>query len=417
MKILKLLFAGLLAMATVATASAQTKIYVTGSTAFRAAAVSAITSVVGVAPSAFDGGTSGVTGPNNANAATWTGGSIGGNPVTIKASWSGSAGGIQTVAGSLNVRFLPDGAGTTAADPRNTSNPAEVAVPHVALSDVYQGSTPFNRTFQAVTYNTLSDTPVGVVTFKWVASNGFPGSNITNTQAQQLFGAGFAPLALFTGNATGTGIPTRNGDQLKVVYATGRDFDSGTRLTAFADSGLGAQATVVQYRATVSGDTVTALTKYPVTVINGVSTGSLGNGGESSGSTLRAFLNKALTAGAYQTEDGGATGGYLLSYLGVSDANTVLPGGSGAGAAPAVELSFNGVPFSVGAVEQGNYGFWGYEHVLYRSTQSGLPKTFGDNLANQILSLTTAALSPNIAISDMAVQRGGDGTPISPGYL
>jgi len=148
-----------------------------------------------------------------------------------------------------------------------------------------------------------------------------------------------------------------------------------------------------------------------------VSTGSLGNGGESSGSSLRGFTNKVLTASAYQTEDGSANGGFLLTYLGVSDATTVLPGGSGAGAAPAVELSFNGVPFSTNAVQQGSYSFWGYEHVLYRSTQGGIQKTFGDNLSNQILSLSTASLSPNVAISDMAVQRGGDGSPISPVYL
>lgn len=417
MKTSKILLASLLAAATVASASAQTKIYVTGSTAFRSIAVNAITSVVGVGPSAYDGGTSGVTSATNANAATWTGGTINGTPVIIKASWSGSAGGIQTVAGSLTNRFLVDSANTTALDPRNPANPAEVATPHVAFSDAFQGSTFFNRTFQGVTYNTLTDTQVGVVTFKWVASNGFPGTNLTDTQVQSLFRSGFAPVAVFTGNATGTGIPTRNGDQLQVVYATGRDFDSGTRLTAFADTGVGALATVVQYRPTVSGTTLTSLVKYPITTINGVSTGSLGNGGESSGSTLRNYLNKTLTASAYQTEDSGATGGYLLSYLGVSDATRVLPGGVDAGPSPAVELSFNGVPFSTNAIEQGNYSFWGYEHVLYRSTQTGLPKTFGDNLSNQILSLSTAALSPNVAISDMAVQRASDGTPIVPVYL
>lgn len=416
MKTSKTLLAALLALAAVGTASAQQKIYVTGSTAFRSATVGAITSVVGVAPSAFDGGTSGVTSASNANAVTWTGGNIGGAPVTIKASFSGSAAGIQTVAGNLNVRFLPDGANTAATDPRNTSNPAEIAIPDVALSDVFQGSTPFNRTFLGVNYNALTDTPVGVVTFKWVASNGFTGNNITDTQAQQLFSAGFAPLALFTGAAAGNG-SVRSGDQLKVVYATGRDPDSGTRLTGFADTGIGALATVKQYRATVSGTQVTALQLYPITTINGVSTGSAGNSGESSGSTLRSFTNKTLAATAYQTEDAAATAGYLLTYLGVSDANTVLPGGSGAGAAPAVELSFNGVQFSTNAVQQGNYAFWGFEHVDYRSTQTGIQKTFGDNLANQLLSLSTATLSPNISLSDMAVSRGGDGTPIFPNYL
>ena len=54
---------------------------------------------------------------------------------------------------------------------------------------------------------------------------------------------------------------------------------------------------------------------------------------------------------------------------------------------------------------------------MYRSTQTGLPKTFGDNLATRLNNTTTASLSPNINIADMAVSRGGDGTPIFPNYL
>lgn len=414
MKTSKLLLVGFLTLAAIGTAAAQTKIYITGSSAFRSATVNGISAVVGVSPTAFD-----TTSATGANAVTWTGGSVGGQPVTIKASFSGSGGGIQTVAGSLNVRFLPDGAtGGSQPDPRNTANPAEVAVPHVAMSDVFQSSTQFNRTFLGVNYNNLSDTLVGVVTFKFVASNGFPATNISNAQGQQLFSAGFTPLALFTGNGTGNGIDTpRNNDQLRVVYATGRDFDSGTRLTALAVFGLGPLATVKQYQPTVSGTTITALNLYPVTTINGISTGSPGNGGESSGSTLRAFANKTLTQAAYQREDSSATGGFLVTYLGVSDANTVLPGGSGAGAAPAVELAYNGVAYSTQAVQQGNYGFWGFEHLMYRSSQTGLPKTFGDNLATQLNNTPTATLSPNINLTDMAVSRGGDGTPIFPNYL
>lgn len=80
----------------------------------------------------------------------------------------------------------------------------------------------------------------------------------------------------------------------------------------------------------------------------------------------------------------------MLTYLGVSDANAVLPGGVAAGPTPAVELSFNCVRYSASLVEQGTYSFWGYAHVMYRSTQTGLPKTFGDNLSNQVLSLSTA---------------------------
>ncbi len=76
MKTLKTSLASLLALAAIGTASAEqksyspttpeqtpTKIYITGSTAFRGATVTAINAVVGVTASAWDGATAGVTGP------------------------------------------------------------------------------------------------------------------------------------------------------------------------------------------------------------------------------------------------------------------------------------------------------------------------------------------------------------------
>src|SRR6476660_5853259 len=104
------------ALITAESAMAQTKIYITGSTAFRGATTNAISALLPGATTASDNATL-----TSANAVTWTGGSIGGNAVTVKVSWSGSAGGVQTVAGApnFNVRFLPDGAtGTANLDPR-----------------------------------------------------------------------------------------------------------------------------------------------------------------------------------------------------------------------------------------------------------------------------------------------------------
>jgi hypothetical protein len=84
MKSLILLAAGVLALSTAGRATAQTKIYITGSTAFRSATTTAIDAVLaGTVTKASDNATF-----TSANAVTWEGGNIGGTAVTIRASWS-----------------------------------------------------------------------------------------------------------------------------------------------------------------------------------------------------------------------------------------------------------------------------------------------------------------------------------------
>jgi hypothetical protein len=407
MKLLQHVAAFFVAATLVSTASAQTKIYITGSTAFRSATTNAIDAILsGTVTKASDNATY-----TSANAVTWTGGNIGGTAVTIKTSWSGSAGGIQTVAGKKTVRFLPDGAtGTANADPRNTANAAEVAIPDIAMADNLQSSTFFNGTFQGDTYAALTDFAVGVIPFRWVASNGFPGSiSMTNQLAQYLYGAGVIPLAMFTGDSAHQGT---------VVVAGGRDPDSGTRVVTFAESGIGVFSTVKQYLPTISGSTITALTLYPVQTINGVSTQFDGNSGESSGSTLRGFTNKTLTSGAY-TSVGGTNGGYFMAYMGVSDAASAL------GASPTpTALLWNGTDFSVAAVQEGRYTFWGYEHLLYRPTLGNgttdgpaIKLTAATNLKNQILGTAQSSLTPNVKLDTMNVSRELEGAPIVSTYF
>jgi len=411
----KLLTAGFLAIALAGTAHAQTKIYITGSTAFRSATHNAIASTLsGTVTTASDNASL-----TSANAVTYTGGNIGGTAVTIKTSWSGSAAGIQTVAGSLNVRFLVDGAtGTANLDPRNVANPAEVTVPDISMADNYQTSTLFRNTFLGVPYENLSTTIVGVVTFRWIASNGFPsGQTMTTQLAQYLLGSGAIPVALFTNNTA---------DETVIAYATGRDPDSGTRITAFAESGVGALSTVKQWKPLTfsnglgTNDVVQTMDLYPIQTINGVSTGSVGNSGESSGSSLRAFTNKTLAAGAYDPFGDGYTGGFFVTYMGTSDATNVL----GAAIKPAVSLKYNGVDFSTDAVKNGHYTFWGYQHLMHRSSlgngTTGGPAvkgTFATNLKNTILATSGATLSPNVKLSEMKVSRSSDGGQVGATYF
>ena len=409
MKISRTLLGGAVLLGMTGIASAQTKIYLTGSTAFRASAVNEITNLLNANGGGFTTATdtAGASAITSANAITYTGGKINGTAVTIKASFSGSGAGIQTVAapaGTYTVGFLPDGAtGTANADPRTTTNPREAAVPDIALSDVFQGTTPFNGTFNGVTYSALTQSTVGVVAFTFAASNGFPANQTMTPQiAQSLFVTGLVPLSEFTGSS--------NDDNTGVI-ATGRDADSGTRLTTVAETNVGVNTTLTQYKPTVSGTTITGLAPYPAATINGVNHPA-GDGGESSGGTLRAYLPDTVTAGAAQQVDSTLTGGFLITYLGVSDFNTVASG--------SVRLAYGGVLESQTEIEEGAYTLWGYEHLDYKSTlgngSAGGPaikKTFATSLTSQIMNSTSATLAPNVSVNDMKVQRFGDGGTVS----
>ena len=81
--------------------------------------------------------------------------------------------------------------GTNNPNPQTAGNPADNEVPDIALSDVFQGTTPFNGSFNGVTYAALTDNEVGVVAFTFAASKGFPaGQTMTSQIAQDLFPGG-----------------------------------------------------------------------------------------------------------------------------------------------------------------------------------------------------------------------------------
>ena len=117
-------------------------------------------------------------------------GTIGGQPTTIKTAWSGSEGGMQTVAGSVAIAFLPNTTatstgGTGGATVATPGNGGDVAVPDVEMSDSFQSSSAFFGLYRGVTYPTLTESPnspVGITPFKFVASKGAPAglTNITN---------------------------------------------------------------------------------------------------------------------------------------------------------------------------------------------------------------------------------------------
>ena len=342
-----LLLTGLMGLALSVSASAQTVLRLTGSSAFRSATHNAIRNIM--AP----GHTFAYTGSSlgSAGQAIFTG-SVGGSPVVVKTSWSGSVGGVQTVAGSLNVNFLPNTVTQTTGGSSGTASGTEAAVPDVAMTDNYQSSTPFNPP----AYANLIDTVVGVVPFKWVVSHGAPASvtNITTQQAQALYGAGELPLAFFSGSTA---------DQGSRLFALGRDPDSGTRVIAFAESGIGVFNGVLQYQPVVASNNIASHIPWPQTTVNGI-VFTQGNGGYSSGGTIVGIMRNTTVG----------LGGSYITYLGLSDANSAVSA-TGTGAGPARELTWNGVPYSLSNVKEGLYTFWGYEHLMYRGTLAGTQKT------------------------------------------
>jgi hypothetical protein len=286
MKKIKLLTAGLLAFSVAGIASAQTEIRITGSTAFRKGTVDAIERILNPG---FVWGSTGGSG-FGANQQIFVGvvsssnASDPGDQVIIKCSWSGSAGGIQSLAQNLPAgqAFIidPTGvtfgstctatvgtgglavaltAGTADAGTDSANIPSgDITESHTAdaaLSDAFQESTPFG--YPGVTPTgfspspipniTLTSTPVGIVPFEYVASSysldgtttantgtgntGLPYTGVTNLSllnAQELIGGG-VQLSQITGSTNAI-------DQHVLVVNAGRDHDSGTRITLIYDN-------------------------------------------------------------------------------------------------------------------------------------------------------------------------------------
>ncbi len=352
------LLAGLAALAmtgAAALAQAPIVIYIAGANGDRATTNTAIPKLLG--------GTVTHAGikanPTQSNVSTFTGGTFTGGtftnvPVTIKVSYIGATGGIAAVAGSQTVRFLPDGAtGGANADPTDPANPAVIAIPSIALSTNFQSSSPFIGTYQGIQYEDLSpqDQIVSVVGVKWIASKGFPGDNITPLAAQLLFKNGRAPLSAITGDPN---------DNNKTVFATGRNLDAGQRFAAQAEAGIGIFSVVRHYKPTISGaaagvgnfvtgGTVDSHALWPVETFSGVSSQILGNSGATTGANVAPILTATLGPAAYTVGNPNATAGYYISYLTPGDADTIaIPNG-------AVELKWNGVPYSPTAVREGRY--------------------------------------------------------------
>lgn len=429
--------ASLFASALGQVAFATDHVYITGSTAFRTAAIAAINAAVNL-PGGPTGDDTSIAGTGKTSY-IWEGGTdpVTSQPVTVCATFTGSASGVGIVATSTAIPFLPDGStghnNPSAYDDSAGTTPHAgypKSVPDFTFSDVYQSSTPFNV---SAGYTDLSpqDSIVGIVTFKWLASKGFPlgtggttsttkfsSYNVTPTFLKQLFSTGAAPLSFLSGVVA---------DQHKEIFATGRNPDSGTRITALADGLYGINTFVKQYHPVISGGAVTSHALYPVETIFGLlSTGATGNSGEATGGNLRSFLQATLPTSGLTGQNAGCTGAFYLTYLGIGDASSVEGNSTTDGA---VELTYGGVLYSTAAIQQGQYSFWSYEHVMDRGDLSPSGGAAGTSAATDIETSVVSTIqgwdSTNTNINgsglqddaNMKVKRSGDGLFIKPKFV
>lgn len=423
------IIAGAVAILGLATqANAQTPVYVTGSTAFRSQTVAAIQGM-------FDGGAPTNTvcrGNTNPQKAQWGifEGFIGGQPYNVYTLWSGSEAGLAALSGTTvpDTDFnqnpdtlpydqcyflLPTASGELTANPTATETNTTVQIPDLSMADTSKAVS-FSKSASFTTFG--SGSFVTVVPFTWAKCTNSSGAsfpawihltNITHFQADVELGAPQVS-SFFTGVATDTNF----------VFQVGRNKGSGTRVNALADTGYGITKAVDQWAVDPQGTTAGELSPPFVSAgavdaaIPGYQVVEVVNAGFDSGSFVAADL---LIDGCVNAADpinnianGGPvnyTGVVTIGYVGISDALTVGTN---------LWLTLNGVLESDDAVAQGQYSYWGMEHLYGKPGLSGSQLTYGGNLFTaiqaQALALANGAgkHSAAVALTYMQCTKGSD---------
>ena len=462
-----LALAAALALTGAGIASAQTY-HVSGSTAYRVADVSAevnfLISSKGSAVAAYSG--SSLTGANTSVIQSGDG------SVTFENVFNGSILGDEsvsgvTVTGNGNKIAFPTTTGLTlsAATQATTTAAASGGTPvasftneaatfcDIAFSDVSFATA--QKVIKLATSTTASANnggTVGIVPFVFVAN---PSSDVTDfgsstvttgsvTSATEtvtvsvtpqnfsnLYGNAAVAGSIFTGLASDSGV---------TVLATGRDIDSGTRATALAETGYllkGSGAAAVTgvvsqvYPLDASGNIVGNVgngpidnfEQVPAATVDGISL-TAGDSGYASGGNLA----KALST----IQDSNSTATVFVGYLGVSDAFTALTANA-SGRVAAKLLAYNGssfnpagsttasgfaTPTDLTKIYEGQYTYWGFEHVYFNSNNAG---TSGNQNSANPSSVVTSLVSElntdgidvlssaGVHAASMVVSRSDDG--------
>lgn len=411
------------------TASAQTTLYLYGSTAYRKATYVAIGQLFSnnAANVFYDkttsfGGTpnwSSTTDKTSASAAlgatniVWTGtigaGSLNGQSVQIYCNWAGSVGGIKSIAttslsavGSFGVL---NGGGTAI-----TGNASHIV--DIAMSDAFQDES--SAASFVPGFIKLDDKIVSVLEFFWCKGHDSVAGiqNLNTWTIRSLMGGGVVDQSQITG---------LTGDIGKKVFLTGRDDDSGTRLIAQLDSTYNPSLEVFQYQNVDASD----LTFF--------GDGSDGLGlGFNVGADVVGALNQAFTYPVTVTDQffgtstvAGSLG--LVGYVAVADAvkgfasGSTTPAGSRTladfdytGKVPQAQiLTYNGVTYSEAAINNGYYTYWAQEHSLTRSSATTTVKNFKTDLNNEQISQAGALVPGTEKVGLLNISRSADGLDIS----
>lgn len=227
----------------------------------------------------------------------------------------------------------------------------------------------------------VDDHWVGVVPYVWLANQGAPAAlaNMTPQLVENLYSKGGLPLSFFTAEPA---------DRSARVFPLGMPPFAGARVTAMIQSNLEVGRSVMQYQPVVSGREIVSHVPWPQ------GAHATGDGGFPVAGTAMADV-MACSSSSSQV------GGYYVGYASAKD----LPAGSSG----AKVLSWNGVAYSVQAVQQGSYTFWSYEHCLFPTALGGKKRALALGLKSELLNQPGSAAI--LRIGDMKVSRSSDGLP------
>ena len=432
MKISTQITAALVAMGIVSQAMATDPVvYLTGSTAFRSTVFSSLSDNTGSSNAVFQAGTItygtwGNSSASGANYMVFHGTLTNGTAVFIDCAWSGSEAGIASACNTSLLNKRRDNT-TTALNgsPETWVDYTSATLAAAPAGNVQSGNPGPNGTIQngaqleasshgadlaqADTSQAVSWTPAtnntvtalkdygteGVCTFTMTRNvNPNPSqdwldcTNITLPQIITMTANGFAPAWFISGNP----------NDLMNVYLVGRNLGSGTRMNFLADSGYGAHTALKQNSIGYGVDNRDPAQSTALILQN-----EGNNGYESGGGVAKALANTGTssTSGSCQQTDPihGGTGWFAIGYLGPSDA---LNTGNNGGQTPPLFnntndwITVDGFISNNNNIENGQWWYWGHEHLYGKFQISGIQDTVGNVLLNAI---TSKIISQNFGVA------------------
>lgn len=423
------------ALTGVSSASARDCIYVTGSTAFRGTVNAVLHNKYSANLAATTAADTTLATTKGVTSLLFTNCNVNGSYYDISVGWSGSEAGIQSVASPdaspAKLQFFDPSATYAAVTSQAVGAPTTAAVSGkgvlakatVTFADNLQKNSRFNTgqtngLTSGNTYQALTQASVGVVPFAFLGNKTFPGDNIKSSDIRDLFSVGYTTYNNISGS-------TSINDKNTVVYYTGRNGDSGTRLNALLNAFWG-KFSSVSGQATIggggSGAAITSLAPYAAGTINGIKFDT-GDNGYSSGGSIVTKLNSVINSSTIVTglTTKGSYTNYLVSYAGVGDYSSQA--GTGVKVLKyngAIPRCFNSTSTALDQgytnIITGGYPFWTVVQVAYNgsSTNPGAVNFVADVCisgtgAITSLSSTDVNMAPNIKLSDMKVTRADDG--------